>query len=164
MLADQFGLNDGVRAFYRPYLYLDNQAIAEADIDRDAVVRAVVLQMENTPGISVAMPAAPLPEQIGDTAEPLIRNNYHPLRSGDIYVAQSPYSFLYQTGPIAVMHGSPWNYDTHVPIIFAGPGIEPQRVSRKVATVDVAVTLADIMGTTQPSGASGNVLREVVGD
>lgn len=164
MLSERFGLSEGVGAFYRPYLYLNNEEIADAGLSRDSVIRAVVLQLENTAGIAVAMPAAPLPEQIGNSAEALIRNNYHPLRSGDIYVAQSPYSFLYQAGPIAVMHGSPWNYDTHVPIIFAGPGIEPMRISRPVATVDVAVTLADIVGTTQPSGAAGKVLLEVVRD
>ncbi len=164
MLTERFDILDGIRAFYRPYIYLDNEAISVEGLDRDEVIRAVVRQLENTAGIAVAMPAAPLPEQIGHTVEPLIRNNYHPLRSGDIYVAQAPYSFLYQAGPIAVMHGSPWNYDTHVPIIFAGDGIEAKRVSRSVATVDVAVTLADILGTTQPSGAAGEVLHEVVGN
>ena len=65
-------------------------------------------------------------------------------------------------GPIAAMHGSPWRYDTHVPIIFAGPGIEPARVSRRVGTIDVAVTLSNFLGITVPSGASGNVLDEVM--
>ena len=60
------------------------------------------------------------------------------------------------------MHGSPWKYDTHVPIMFAGPGIKPQAVSRQVATVDIAVTLATLFGTTIPSAASGNVLVEVM--
>ena len=114
-----------------------------------------------TPGIAMAMPTVPLPEQRGGFLEGPIRRNFHPQRSGDIYVIQSPYSFLMDKGPIAAMHGSPWRYDTHVPIIFVGPGIEPAKVGRSVCTIDVAVTLSNFLGISAPSGASGNVLDEV---
>ena len=63
---------------------------------------------------------------------------------------------------VAVTHGSPWPYDTFVPIIFAGYKLKPQTVARRVHTVDVALTLANIVGAKPPSGASGNVLLEVV--
>jgi arylsulfatase A-like enzyme len=62
-----------------------------------------------------------------------------------------------------VVHGSPWPYDTFVPIIFAGHKLKPQTVSRRVHTVDVASTLANIVGAKPPSGASGEVLLEVLG-
>ncbi|MEM7025803.1 MAG: hypothetical protein AAF637_24960 [Pseudomonadota bacterium] len=68
---------------------------------------------------------------------------------------------LQAKGPIAVMHGLPWRYDTHVPIIFAGPGIPNLRVDRPVATTDVAVTLSNLFGVSQPSAASGSVLAEI---
>ena len=64
---------------------------------------------------------------------------------------------------VAVVHGSPWRYDTYVPIFFAGNGIKPQTVSRRVHTVDVAITLATAIGTKPPSGAAGEVLLEVLG-
>jgi hypothetical protein len=62
-----------------------------------------------------------------------------------------------------VNHGSPWRYDTYVPIVFAGYGIEPKKVSREVHTVDVAITLSTLAGTPPPSGAVGEVLLEVLG-
>ena len=63
---------------------------------------------------------------------------------------------------VAAGHGSPWRYDTHVPIIFAGAGIEAQRVSRPVETVDVAPTLAMLVGTKPPSGSVGVALHEII--
>jgi len=63
---------------------------------------------------------------------------------------------------VASTHGSPWNYDTYVPVVFAGAGLEAQTVDRKVLTVDVATTLAAYMGTKPPSGATGTVLEEVL--
>jgi predicted AlkP superfamily pyrophosphatase or phosphodiesterase len=64
-------------------------------------------------------------------------------------------------GPVKVMHGSPWRYDTHVPIIFMGPGIKPQTVHRRVHPVDVAPTIAALLGMTPPGSAQGLPLVEV---
>ena len=60
------------------------------------------------------------------------------------------------------MHGSPYAYDTHVPVMFAGPGITPQRVSRLVAPEDIAPTVAAYLGIAAPSGSVGEILVEVV--
>ncbi|MCP4382469.1 MAG: hypothetical protein GY798_13810 [Hyphomicrobiales bacterium] len=161
-IADAFGVTAAIKAFFRPYVYLDHQAILEAGADQRAIERLIVDSLSDRPGIALAMPSVPFPEQRGDYLEGPIRRNFHPARSGDIYVVQSPYSFLLDPGAIAVMHGSPWRYDTHVPILFSGPGIEPAKVSRRVATTDVATTLSAIFGTSVPSGASGLVLEEVL--
>lgn len=161
-ISEAFGVGQPIKAFFRPYIYFDHDAIEAAGADRRAIERLIVDQLAATPGIAIAMPREPFPEQLGNFVEAPIRNNFHPSRSGDIYVVQSPYSFLLDPGPIAVMHGSPWRYDTHVPVIFAGPGIKPMQTGRYIGTTDVAVTLANIFGTTQPSGASGEVLSEVL--
>jgi hypothetical protein len=42
----------------------------------------------------------------------------------------------------AATHGSPWRYDTYVPVIFAGNGLPAKTVFREVETVDVALTLS----------------------
>jgi len=69
---------------------------------------------------------------------------------------------LFDEGPIPSMHGSPWQYDTHVPIIFAGPGINAQSIHRRVHPVDVAPTIAAFMGMTPPAAAQGKPLKEVL--
>ena len=63
---------------------------------------------------------------------------------------------------VAVMYGSPWRYDTHVPIIFAGAGRRPNLVHRLVHLVDVAPTMAAFLGLTAPNSALGDVLVEVI--
>jgi arylsulfatase A-like enzyme len=60
------------------------------------------------------------------------------------------------------MHGSPWRYDTHVPVIFTGPSIRAQRINRLVHPVDVAPTIAALLGMTPPSSAAGSPLKEVL--
>jgi predicted AlkP superfamily pyrophosphatase or phosphodiesterase len=94
-----------------------------------------------------------------------VSKNYHSKRSGNIYVVFNPGWFINDLDglSVAVVHGSPWRYDTYFPIIFAGYGVKPQIISRRVHTVDVALTLATIVGAKPPSGASGEVLLEVLG-
>ncbi|CUH42625.1 alkaline phosphatase family protein [Ruegeria atlantica] len=161
-IADEFGVNAAIQFFFRPYVYLDHRAIEATGADRRVIERRIVEILMAKPGIELAMPTEPLEEQQGHTLQEQIRRNYHPTRSGDIYVVQTPYSYLFEDGPIAVMHGSPWRYDTHVPIMFTGPDIKPAQVSRRVSTVDVAVTLSTILGISQPSSAVGETLKEVV--
>jgi arylsulfatase A-like enzyme len=63
---------------------------------------------------------------------------------------------------LAAIHGSPWAYDTYVPILFAGHGLTPLTVSRPVSTTDIAPTLAAYLGIKYPSGTVGVPLSEVV--
>ncbi len=64
---------------------------------------------------------------------------------------------------VTVTHGSPWCHDSFVPILFAGHRVTPQRVSRRVHAVDVALTLSNVVRTPPRSGASGKVLLQVLG-
>jgi arylsulfatase A-like enzyme len=83
-------------------------------------------------------------------------------RSGDIYVVQEPYWFLFDKGPVQAMHGSPWRYDTYVPIVFVGPEIPSQTIHRLVHPVDAAPTMAALLGMTPPGSAQGSPLVEVL--
>ena len=160
---ETFGLEEAfVRAFYRPYLYLNSQVIAEAGLEQDAVEGAIAEALQFHDGIAIAVSMRALPSLQNTPTIHRIRNNHHPVRSGDIYVVQEPYWYLQEGGPIAVMHGSPWRYDTHVPIVFVAAGIEPEVVRRPVRTVDVAPTLSALLGVKPPSSASGEQLREVL--
>jgi hypothetical protein len=61
-----------------------------------------------------------------------------------------------------VNHGSPWRYDTFIPIVLAGNGLPAQRVSQPVETVGIAATLAVYLGIKPPSGSVGKPLLEVI--
>ncbi len=157
-----FGVEGVTRFFFRPYLYLDDEVIEAAGLARSEVEGVVAASLTQMEGIAIAIARSELP-RLSDT--PLVRpvrRNAHPSRSGDIYVVQEPYWFLFSKGPIATMHGSPWRYDTAVPIIFMGPGIEPSSVHRLVHPADIAPTLSAYFGVKPPSSADGRPLVEVL--
>ncbi len=53
-------------------------------------------------------------------------------------------------------------YDSYVPVIFAGMNIKGQKINRKIEPKDIASTLANLLGTKPPSGADGEILKEIV--
>ena len=160
---ERFGVDGLVRFYYRPYLYLDHGRIEEAGLDPDEVREALAEALTLEPGIHIAATRQMLKSWPDRKLFDQIRNNYHPVRAGDIYIVQEPYWFNFDKGPVAGMHGSPWNYDTHVPIIFSGPGISSGITYRRVQPADVAPTLAALMGMSPPASSQGSVLPEVFG-
>jgi hypothetical protein len=95
-----------------------------------------------------------------------VLHNHYPKRSGDVYVVFEPNVFIsdFDGLTVAVTHGSPWTYDTYVPILFAGSGISAKRVNRAVTPYDIAATLAAYLGIKPPSGSIGKPLLEVLGE
>ena len=161
-IGKKFGVDEIVRFFYRPYLYLNNEKIVAAKLDRTKVEHAIADALTDFNGIALAVASRRLSEQQTNPLLEQVRNNYHVYRSGDIYIIQEPYWFLFDKGPVTAMHGSPWRYDTHVSIIFMGPAIQPQKVHRRVHPVDVAPTMSALLGMTPPSSAQGSLPEEVI--
>jgi len=156
-----------IEGYDHPYIYLTNDIINDPGIDLAALETAIAEELVAFPAVSYAVPSTSLkrgtvPDNLMTRA---VLNNFNPARSGNIYVVFNPGWFINDLDglSVAVVHGSPWRYDTYVPIIFAGYGTKPQTVSRRVHTVDVAITLSTAVGSRPPSGAAGDVLLEVLG-
>ncbi len=166
-LKERFGVGEElIREYFRPYVYLDRKVIEEAGLDQTEVERVVAAELSKFEGVALAVSSTALAKgELPDT--PLTRSilhNYHPKRSGDIFVVFEPHWFIndFDGLVVATTHGSPWSYDTFVPMIFAGSGIQAQRVHREVQTIDLAPTLAAFLGIKPPSGSRGDVLVEVL--
>ena len=161
-VGKKFGIDEVVRFFYRPYIYLDENKIAAAKLDRSTVEHAIADALTNFEGIAIAVPSSRLSTLPSGPLIDQVRNNHHVARSGDIYIIQEPYWFLFDYGPVKAMHGSPWRYDTHVPIIFSCPRTTAKTVHRRVHPVDVAPTIAAVLGLTPPGSAQGSALVEAL--
>ena len=93
-------------------------------------------------------------------AKGMIVRGYHPKRSGDVMVVLEP--GWYMAGSIqGTTHGSPWTYDTHVPIIFYGKGIKKGSSVRPYSITDIAPTISALLNIKFPSGCTGHPVEEV---
>jgi predicted AlkP superfamily pyrophosphatase or phosphodiesterase len=88
-----------------------------------------------------------------------VANGYHATRGADLVLVLDPY---YLFGATGTSHSTPFNYDTHVPIIFMGAGVKPGRYHQAAAVNDIAPTLATILEVEVPAGSMGRVLAEAL--
>jgi predicted AlkP superfamily pyrophosphatase or phosphodiesterase len=157
-----------IETYDHPYLYFTTAVKNRADIDQGDLEAAVVEELMKFPGVSLAVSSNAL-RQGGLPDNELYRavvRNFHPKRSGDVFLVFEPNWFIndFDGLVVASTHGSPWNYDTHVPVVFAGNGLPAQAVDRRVLTVDIAATLSAYLGISMPSGSVGEPLVEVLGN
>lgn len=89
------------------------------------------------------------------------RRAFHPRRSGDVLFALAPYSL---SGTNGTNHGSPWNYDTHVPLLLLGNSIKPGRFDRPVSPAALAATIARLLDIEPPAACVEEPLVEALRD
>jgi predicted AlkP superfamily pyrophosphatase or phosphodiesterase len=172
-LQKKFGRADLISGHSHPYLYLNLDAIDSAGLDVVAVERFIADELIKIPGIAYALTRSDLLDgRITDSLiQNQIRRSFHPTRSGNIHMVPEQYWFLHSTeeaekmgiGSIAAIHGSPWSYDTYVPIFFAGSKVPAQLIRRRVNPTDIAATITTYLGVKSPSGSVGKPLWEIWG-
>ncbi|MFP2933404.1 alkaline phosphatase family protein, partial [Pyxidicoccus sp. 3LG] len=89
------------------------------------------------------------------------RKGYYPERSGDVLYMVKPFHLLY-TDTAGTSHGTPYAYDSQVPVVFAGKGIRPGAYLEEIDPVDVVPTLAALMEMGMPSATEGKPRAEVL--
>ena len=171
-MQKRFGRADLIAGHSHPYLYLNPATIEEAGLDAAEVERFIADELLKIGGIAYAMTRSDLLSgRITESpVQNQIRRSFHPTRSGNIHMVPEQYWFLHSTEEaekmgiesIAAIHGSPWSYDTYVPIFFAGNGLPAKIVARRVAPTDIAATIAAYLGVKPPSGSVGSPLTEVL--
>ncbi|KEZ93087.1 alkaline phosphatase PafA [Nonlabens ulvanivorans] len=90
----------------------------------------------------------------------LIQNGFHHKRSGDVVYVLEPGVISYsRTGST---HGSSQSYDTHVPLLFYGAGINNGTSAQRTHIIDIAPTISSLLGISFPNGATGNPILPVL--
>ena len=143
-------------------LYLDEQAIAKAGLRADAVTRTFTTEVMKVPGVLRVDRVSRL-ASLDTTTDYVARRWLHqlPPESGATAVVTLR-PFWSWSGANYPTHGSPHDSDANVPIIFYGAGIKPGRNSRRALVVDIAPTLAAIIGVRPMEALDGRVIREAI--
>jgi predicted AlkP superfamily pyrophosphatase or phosphodiesterase len=95
-----------------------------------------------------------------------VLHGFHSQRSGEVLIILQPFNILVSepenpTEPRdPANHGSPYSYDTHIPLIIMGNSFKAGRYIESSSPADIAPTLANILGVQAPSNSTGRVLGE----
>jgi len=159
-LAARFGPGPWVRGWSAHGILLERGRAGERGIGAPALDEEAKRLLAADPAVAATFSRAEL-EPDGATATPYLaqaRKSWHPELSADLQLIPKP-GWMFGSYATGTTHGSPHDYDTHVPILFHGrPWVRPGRVDRPVEVTDIAPTLARILGLPPPSSSEGRPL------
>src|SRR5213594_1859282 len=141
----------------------DRAALAAKGIDVDSVVADVKNRLRALPGVARVDRAAELEGR--DTSDPVVRRWRHqvpPDEGVELVVTLRPYSVWGTENLPIAMHGQPTDFDARVPLILWGRGVRRGVYESRVATVDIAPTLAWLLELTAAEPLDGHALTEAL--
>ncbi|MCL6624773.1 MAG: alkaline phosphatase family protein, partial [Fimbriimonadales bacterium] len=140
-------------------VYLNEEAIDDSDYHLADVEYLVRDTLRDIPGVHSAYTRQDILEGFlaPGAVENIILRSFHPKRSGNVLYITRP-GFVIGSSAGGTNHGTPWHYDSAVPLIFVGSRIPSGIRLDACGPEDIAPTLAWLLGTPPPSGCIGRSL------
>ncbi|AXO80180.1 alkaline phosphatase family protein [Olleya aquimaris] len=142
-------------------VFLDRKVIKDYGLNLAQVQQEIVNTIIDYPSINKAYTATSMSNtEFSNGIESLLQKGYNQKRSGDVLFVLDPAVISYsKTGST---HGSALNYDTHVPLLFYGNGIQKGSTLQHTTIPDIAPTMSALLGISFPNGATGKPLEFVI--
>jgi predicted AlkP superfamily pyrophosphatase or phosphodiesterase len=159
-VTSTFGASDLIKSISNNQIFLNRKKIKELDLDLDDVQVSIVNEIIDYKFIDKAYTATTLSSTSFPVGiEQLVQNGFNQKRSGDVVYIFDPAVIAYsKTGST---HGSAFEYDTHVPLLFFGKGIKHGSTLKKTEVVDIAPTVSALLSISYPNGNQGQPLEFV---
>jgi hypothetical protein len=159
-LAERYGPGKWILGTAGSSPYFNHRLMAQMKIDQAEARRVAAQAAMAVPHVARVYTR----EQLllgapGDRIASRVLRGFNAQRSGDLEIILEPYWMRQATG---TTHGTPYNYDAHIPLILMGQRIRPGEYADHVALNDLAPTLATLLAVPIPSGSSGRVLTEAL--
>lgn len=156
-LKEEFQREDLIKMVFGP-VYLDHEAIRSAGLTRAHVEQRIADFLLTQERISKVFTRSQLEQtQLTSGLASAIQQGFHHKRSGDVIFVLDP-GVIGSSLRTGSTHGSGYNYDTHVPLIFYGTGIRHGQTTQRSEIVDIAPTISALLGIQFPNGATGKPL------
>ncbi len=155
-----YGRGEWVKAYHQKQIYLNRTLIEDSNLKLNEVQAKAATFMKQFSGVAQAIPASVLEyTSFTDGIMQKVQNSFYSQRSGDIVINLQP--GWVDDDEEATSSNSPYNYDTHVPLIWYGWKIKRENISSKVDPIDIAPTIANLLDISWPNAASGRPIEEL---
>jgi len=157
-MHEQYGKEEWIEAYTNQQVYLDRELIKAEGMVLQEVQDDVANFLRHFDAIKSTNTAHNLQyENYTEDYQAMYQRGFLFDRSGDVYIQLKP-GYLGSSSHTGTSHGSPYTYDTHVPLLFYGWNVPQGETSRKTFIPQIAPTIATMLGIPLPSGTPANVL------
>lgn len=159
----KFGTDQLIRSITNYQVYLNDALIAQKKIDRNEVKQEILNWLNAQTAVAYAADMERLENtSIPQPTKTMMINGYNRKRSGVIQIILEPGWYSGEHGATGTTHGS-WNpYDTHIPLIWYGWGIQKGATYSNSYITDISATLAALLHIQMPDGCIGSVIQGVI--
>ncbi|KJD31533.1 alkaline phosphatase [Tamlana nanhaiensis] len=160
-LTETFGVEDLIENISNDQIFLNYDQVKKTGKTLSEVQDVMVNELIQYDGVYKVYSATTMSNNdFTSGMEELLQKGYNQKYSGDILVVSNPGFISYsKTGST---HGSGFNYDTHVPLLFFGKGIKHGETLQKTVIPDIAPTVSALLGISFPNGSTGQPLEFVL--
>lgn len=157
-ITKKYGASDLVEDISNNQIFLNRTKIALLDLDLADVQEDIVNEIISYKHIDKAFTATTMSSVYFDTGiESLLQKGFNQKRSGDVLYVLGPAVISY--GKTGSTHGSGFNYDTHVPLLFYGHGFAKGSSVARTEITDLAPTISALLNISFPNGAIGKPIE-----
>ena len=160
-LKEKYNNDELVESVSNNQVFLNREKIKQLGLDLHKVQDAIVNEIINYRNIDKAYTAYAMSNtSYSSGIEKLLQNGFNQKRSGDVIYVYDPATISYSlTGST---HGSGMSYDTHVPLLFYGNGINKGSTVERTDIVDIAPTISSLLGISFPNGNIGLPIKSAL--
>ncbi|WP_298555466.1 alkaline phosphatase PafA [uncultured Algibacter sp.] len=160
-LIDTYGTIDIVENISNSQVFLNREKIKALKLDLKNVQQEIANEQLTYKNIDKVYTATTMTTiDFNDGIESLLQKGFNQKRSGDILLVDDPAFISY--GKTGSTHGSGFNYDTHVPLLFFGKGIRQGHTFKKTEITDIAPTISALLGISFPNFTIGQPLEFII--
>lgn len=142
-------------------IYLDKDKIESLGLTKNIVADKLVEEIINLEGVYKAVTAKTLQTtRFTDGIMNSLQNGYNQKYSGDVLMI--PFPATLTGGKTGTSHGSGYSYDTHIPIIFYGNGIQQGSSKKRYEIIDIAPTISNLLQIEAPNSSTGKIIAEAL--
>src|SRR5664280_1924659 len=157
-----YGEGDWVKGYSEKQIFLNRTLIEDARLSLDDVQKKVARFLVQFTGVQAAYPYSAFEaNDFGNGNLKRIINNFSPQRSGDVIVILNP-GWVEKVSDFVTNNNSPYEYDSHVPLIWYGWTVNRATVTRQVNITDIAATLSTLCKVPYPNACTGEPMFESV--
>lgn len=165
-LSSKFGAKF-IQSYQNNNIYLDESTLNLLEVSKDSVQEFIRKEIEQWKGVKKVYTSLEIEEQKYPSKwSTMIQNGWVKERNGDLFIMLEP-GFLAidedsDKDKLGTSHGSAFNYDTHVPLLWYGKNIPSKEIYDNLEIIDITATLAFLLDVSLPNATTGKPILGIL--
>ncbi len=161
-LGSKYGTGEWVLGYKNRSIYLNHNLTYKRKLSLEQLQNEVAEFALQFRGVSHAITASAMRgSYFGDGYASLLQRSFYPRRTGDVVVSLMS-GWIEEREEARSTAGSIYRYDRDVPLLIMGSGVDNIDLARPVRMIDIAPTVARIIGVITPMSSEGEAIKEIV--